>query len=231
MTSVLGIDSSTSRVEVAAMTGGEIVAEASHAPPAEGGRPRHSELLLAECDAAVGALGGWESLGLIAVGVGPGSFTGLRIGIATARALAQAREIPIVPVSSLSALAAGIRASAPGAACLAVIDARRGEAFAALEGAGGEELWPPFVASPDQLAARVGELPAGPVAGGDGSLRFREELEAAGATVAAPGDEVHRVAARHICELGLGASPVAPEEIEPTYMRAPDAERWLERDN
>ena len=231
MTSVLGIDSSTSFVEVAAMAGAELVSEASRPPPADGGRPRHSELLLAECDAAVTALGGWERLGLIAVGVGPGSYTGLRIGIATARALAQARSVPIVGVSSLSALAAGIRGAQPGVPALAVIDARRGEVFARLEGPGGEGLWPPFVASPHDLAGRVEGLEESPVAAGDGSLRFREELEAAGATVAAPGDEVHRVAARHICELGLGAAPVAPDEIEPNYMRAPDAERWIERDN
>lgn len=232
MTSVLGIDTATPYVAVAATSGGELVAEVRHAPDRRSGRPRHSELLLAESESAVEELGGWERVGLIAIGVGPGSYTGLRIGIATARALAQARSVPLAAVSTLAALAAGIReASESPRAALAVLDARRGQAFAALHGPDGGELWPPFVASPDQLAARVRTLAESPSAAGDGSLRFAQQLEAAGATVAAPGDEVHHVAARHVCALGEGAAPMGPEEIEPVYLRAPDAERWLERDN
>ncbi|MDP9133390.1 MAG: hypothetical protein M3N56_01010 [Actinomycetota bacterium] len=75
------------------------------------------------------------------------------------------------------------------------------------------------------------ELRERPLAAGDGSLRFAHQLEAAGATVAAPDDEVHRLAARHICALGEGVAATVPEEIEPLYLRAPDAERWRERDN
>ena len=229
---VLGIDSATERVEVAATVDGEPVAEASVGPGPDG-RPRHSERLLAETEAAAEALGGWEETGLIAVGLGPGSFTGLRIGIATARALAQARSLPIAGVGSLEALAAGIAAdpAGEGRPALAVLDARRGQAFAALRSARGELEWPAFVASPEGLAERVAGLPEPPLAAGDGSLRFREQLEAAGAEIAAPDDQVHRVSARWICALGEGAAQQAPEAIEPTYLRAPDAERWLDRDN
>ncbi len=233
MTGVLGIDSSTPFVAVASSAGGEVAAEVSHRPDAQSGRPRHSELLLAEAEAAVDALGGWPHVGLIAVGVGPGSYTGLRIGISTARALAQARSLPIAGVVSLAALAAGIREADPEAsrASLPVLDARRGQAFAALYGPDGAEIWEPFVASPQELAARIANRGESLSSAGDGSLRFREQLEAAGAMVAAPDGEVHRVAARHVCALGEGAEPKAPEEIEPVYLRAPDAERWLERDN
>lgn len=233
MTGVLGIDSSTPFVAVASSAGGAVAAEASHPPDPQNGRPRHSELLLAEAEAAVEALGGWPHVGLIAVGVGPGSYTGLRIGISTARALAQARGLPIAGVVSLAALAAGIREADPEASrsSLAVLDARRGQAFAALYGPDGSEIWEPFVVSPTELAARVANLGESVSSAGDGSLRFRGQLEAAGATVAAPDDEVNRVAARYICALGQGAEPKAPEEIEPVYLRAPDAERWLERDN
>ena len=96
--------------------------------PEPGARPMHAARLLAAAEEALGAAGvGWEDVDRLAIGVGPGSFTGLRIGIATARALAQGRGLPLVGVSSLEALARG--AAAP--LVLAVLDARRGEAFAA----------------------------------------------------------------------------------------------------
>ena len=137
------------------------------------------------------------SIDRIAVGIGPGSFTGLRIGIATTRALAQASGTPIAPVGTLSALARGVSAQAggDGALALPVIDARRGEVFAALIEGDGSEVWPPFVATPNQVADRVRELDRAPLAAGDGALRFAAQLEAAGATVAPPEDPIHRVAA------------------------------------
>jgi tRNA A37 threonylcarbamoyladenosine modification protein TsaB len=111
-----------------------------------------------------------------------------------------------------------------------VFDARRGEAFAALFDPSGLELWPPFVARPDELAERVQELDPPPLAAGDGALRFATELEAAGATVAPPEDPAHRVAARHVCAVGEAAVEAPPDRIQPLYLRPPDAKRWLERD-
>jgi tRNA threonylcarbamoyladenosine biosynthesis protein TsaB len=231
MTVVLGVDTATAYAVVALTREGEPVREAS-VPPAPDGRPRHSQVLLAEIERCVEAGGGWESVERIAVGIGPGSFTGLRIGIATARGLAQARAIPIASVGTLAALARGMSA-APAAQrhdLLPVIDARRGEAFTALYDHDGVELWAPLVAPPNELAERVAELDSAPLAAGDGALRFAAELEAAGATVAPPGDEVHRVAARHVCALGEEATEASPEAIRPLYLRPPDAKRWLERD-
>src|SRR5687767_13666349 len=76
--------------------------------PAEGSRGEHASRLLVLVEQALAQGGvGWGDVDRIAVGVGPGGFTGLRIGIATARALAQARGLPLVPVGSLAALAAG----------------------------------------------------------------------------------------------------------------------------
>src|SRR5687767_14505920 len=121
---------------------------------------------------------GWDDLEAIAVGVGPGMFTGLHIGIATARALAAARGLPLRPVSSLSALAAGIEAPLR----LPLIDARRGEVFGALY-QGDECMWAPFVTAPDELAGRLREDGFTPLAAGDGSVRFREVLAAAGVQV------------------------------------------------
>ena len=109
-----------------------------------------------------------------------------------------------------------------------MFDARRREVFAALF-RDGDELWAPFVAGPDELAARVRELDRTPLAAGDGALRFAAELEAAGATVAPPDDPIHRVAARHVCAVGEAAVEAPADQIEPLYLRPPDAKRWRER--
>jgi tRNA threonylcarbamoyladenosine biosynthesis protein TsaB len=226
---ILGVDTATDYAVVGATTDGESVREASIGPGADG-RPRHSQVLLTEIERAVDAAGGWPRINRIAVGVGPGSFTGLRIGIATARALAQARALPLVPVVSLAALARGISELRAGAGpALPVFDARREEAFAALFD-GDEELWPPFVAPPEELGSRVQELDRAPLAAGDGALRFAAELEAAGATVAPPDDPMHRVAARHVCAVGEVGVEAPTDQIEPLYLRPPDAKRWRERD-
>ena len=84
---VLGVDTATDHAVVGVTADGDVVREASIAPGSDG-RPRHSEVLLAEIERSVEAAGGWSRIDRIAVGIGPGSFTGLRIGIATARALA-----------------------------------------------------------------------------------------------------------------------------------------------
>jgi tRNA threonylcarbamoyladenosine biosynthesis protein TsaB len=231
MKAIVGLDTATPVVAVAVTRGEEVLREAEHGPDQEG-RPRHSSLLLREIEACAEAAGGWDEVERIAVGIGPGSFTGLRIGIATARALGQGRGVPLAGVGTLAALGLAIRdADRSGRPSLPVLDARRDEAFAALFGPGGEELWPPTVLGPGQLGERVQSLEATPVAAGDGSLRFREQLEAAGAEVPGPEDPVHRIAARHICALGRAKEASPPDGIEPIYLRAPDAERWRERDS
>jgi tRNA threonylcarbamoyladenosine biosynthesis protein TsaB len=187
-------------------------------------------VLLPEIDRSVEAAGGWNRIDRITVGIGPGSFTGLRIGISTVRALAQAREIPLAPVGTLAVLARGISRDdrAEGRMALPVIDARRSEAFAALYD--GEEVWEPFVSPPDRLADRLRELGEPCLAAGDGAVRFAQELEAAGATVALPEDRIHRLTARDVCAVGEAASEAPPDKIEPLYLRPPDAKRWIERD-
>jgi tRNA threonylcarbamoyladenosine biosynthesis protein TsaB len=225
---VLGVDTATDYAVVGATADGEVVREIAIGP-GDDSRPRHSQVLLAEIERTIEEAGGWSVVDRIAVGIGPGSFTGLRIGIATARALAQAQGLPLAPVGSLAGLARGISEAGDGVLALPVFDARRSEAFAALFD-GDEELWPPFVAPPDQLAERVGELDGGSLAAGDGALRFAAELEAAGATVAPPDDPVHRVAARHVCAVGEAVAEAPTDQIEPLYLRPPDAKRWRERD-
>jgi tRNA threonylcarbamoyladenosine biosynthesis protein TsaB len=231
VTVVLGIDTATADAVVGVTRDGEIVSELAEAP-APNGRPRHTRVLLPAIEHAVEAAGGWERIDRIAIGVGPGSFTGLRIGISTARALAQARKLPLAGVGTLAALARGIaeHADLDDRDALPVLDARRGQIFTAIYRPDGNEVWEPFVADPESLGDRVGRLPRSPLAAGDGSLRFRPELEAAGAMVASPEDPVHHIQARHVCAIGQLVAGAPPDRIEPVYLRPPDAKRWLERD-
>ncbi len=205
--------------------------------PAPGERPGHvSELLplaLALLDEAGLSLAQLERL---AVGVGPGTFTGLRVGVATARALAQAHDLPLVGVSTLRSLAAGARdAGAQAPAVVAVLDARRGEAFAAAWGVGDAErataapLLAPAALTPERLAEAVRALPAGAVAVGDGAVRFRDVLEAAGAAVPADGSAAHRVDAAVHARLAAAMEPDARDAVLPAYLRLPDAELALRR--
>lgn len=224
---VLGLDTATGDATVAVTAGDDLLFE-DRAEPAPDGMPRHAASLLEMVDRAIAAAGAWERVGLLAVGLGPGTFTGLRIGVSTARALAQARGLEIAGVSSLVALARGI-GGPPERPRLALIDARRREAFAGLYGAGGETIWEPFVAGPEALAERITELGAPPIAAGDGSLRFRQELEVAGADIPPEADPVHRMAARHVCALADPADSMRPEQAKPIYLRRPDAEIWRER--
>ena len=228
---ILGIDTATPSTAVAVWAAGHALERRDDPPP--GGRPAHASRLLA----LVEEVADWEAIERIAVGVGPGGFTGLRIGIATARALAQARDLPVVGVSSLAALAAavrgsdpltgseapkkpqiagaGVRGSDPLRAVVAVIDARRGEVFAASPGAFG-----PVAISPDDLAGRIAP---GWLAVGDGAVRFRGVLERAGATVPADDSPLHRVSAIQVCVLGANGEPAGRDALLPDYRREPDA--------
>jgi tRNA threonylcarbamoyladenosine biosynthesis protein TsaB len=213
--SVLGIDTATGSTVAALLAPDGRVRTAAHHPDPEE-RPGHAERLLALIDEVM-AGAGWEDVERIAVGVGPGGFTGLRIGIATARALCQARGLPAVPVSTLEALAVNARGDRD--VVLAVVDARRKEVFAAAW-EGDRRIFGPDAMRPDDLAARVRGLR--PLAVGDGALRYRAALEAAGAVIpSALGP--HRVDGAAIARLGAAGTPVAVADLLPDYIRDPDA--------
>jgi tRNA threonylcarbamoyladenosine biosynthesis protein TsaB len=159
--------------------------------------------------------------------VGPGTFTGLRIGVATARALAQGLCVPLHTASSLEALAAGLAAVADaGRPLLPLIDAKRGEVFAAAYEADDPlvHAWGPEALAPEDLVERTRELGQTPLAAGDWSLESRSYLEKAGIEVPPRESGLHAVSALQICRLGIAADPVPPEQVNPVYVRVPDAE-------
>lgn len=235
---VVALDGATDDVVVGATRGAEPIHE-SVIGRGEERFPRHATMLLPEVDRAVEAAGGWDGVERIGIGVGPGSFTGLRIAIATARALAQARALPATPVRTLEALAAGIAERASrDRPVLAVLDARRGEVFAQLHAGDGRPLSAPAVMAPERIGDWLSETAGGgpaegpgtPLAGGSGSLRFVRELEVAGVEVLPGDDPAHRLSARHLCALAATGERSEPEAIRPIYLREPDARRWLDRD-
>jgi tRNA threonylcarbamoyladenosine biosynthesis protein TsaB len=140
-------------------------------------------------------------LDALVVGTGPGSFTSTRMGLAAARGLAFALDVPLAGVSTLDALAAG----APGA--VPVVDARRGEVF---------------VAGPRAVAPSDIELEPGTMCVGSGAVLYREQIKARGALVPPDGDARHLPRASF--HVRLAETFGAADAVEPIYVRAPDVE-------
>ena len=220
---ILAIDSSTSVVTVAlartAEDEREILAEVS--VPSRGA----SEALLPAAHDALELAGtDFDEVGRILVGVGPGTFTGIRIALSAARALALGTGAALSTNSTLTALAAPALVSVESPDVLAVLDARRREVFAQRFGAGGArgEI---LCLAPEELAsALLGEAasPASLLVVGDGAIRYREALCGIG-RIPPDVSPLHRVtAAGHVLSAAL--SPVPAGEAVPLYVREPDAE-------
>jgi tRNA threonylcarbamoyladenosine biosynthesis protein TsaB len=162
----------------------------------------------------------------IVVGVGPGGFTGLRIGLATALGLGQALGVPVTGASSLEALALGLaEAAPPGASLVPVLDARRRELFAAVYRPGPddalEEMAAPQAIAPADLAALLDGLGAPAVIGGDGVPAAGGALDGPGRTLLPPPARAARLsAAALVARVRAGGGLPA----RPVYARLPDAE-------
>jgi tRNA threonylcarbamoyladenosine biosynthesis protein TsaB len=195
---LLAFDTATDATTVALLREGVLLGE----------RRSRAFRILADAEALLAEAGVEQSdLEALAVGTGPGSYTGLRMGLVTARALAFSLGIPVAGVSTLDTLAAGTPGSVP------VLDARRGEIFTrAREKA--------EVMLPEALKVEPGVRYVG-----DGAVRYRPLLEAAGGAVAEDESDEHVPWARNLA--GLAHDFGAADALEPLYLRAPDAERTL----
>jgi len=173
--------------------------------------------------------------GAIAVDIGPGLFTGMRVGLAAAKAMAQALRVPMIGISSLDLLAYPLRHT--DRTIVAVIDARKGELFAAVYRpvpGGVQRVSEPQCLSLDDLVAELMARGQQVVCVGDGALRHRDELVAELNVEIAEQFFAHPSAAT-LVQLAhpkaLREEAVNPREIQPLYLRAPDAEiNWATRE-
>jgi len=203
---VLGLDTCLSSCSVAVLDGGRVLASAREVM-ARG----HQERLAPMAQAVMGEAGlAFDRLERIAVTVGPGSFTGLRVGIAFAKGLALALDIPTVGIGTLEALAADAQGLV-----FSVIDARRGQLY--LQGFDdGRALMAPDALAAETAAARIAEASQGrPFTLVGSGAPLLAGLAPGAKIVAAEGAD-----ARHVARLAAARDP-AP--LKPLYLRAPDA--------
>jgi tRNA threonylcarbamoyladenosine biosynthesis protein TsaB len=230
---LIGFDTSLATTTACVLrTDGEAFATPSPGEERLLGPARHSQELLPELERLLAeSATGWDDVESIAVGIGPGTFTGLRIGVATARALGQALSVRLRPVSSLQVLAAAAaRTDSEEGPLLSLIDARRGQVFVGLyergssEGIAPELLRRPEVMDPHSLVSKVRELDPSPVCVGDWAIKSRCKLEGAGGHVPPSESGLHGVSALHLCRLATNVEAVEPTDVYPVYLRLPDAE-------
>jgi tRNA threonylcarbamoyladenosine biosynthesis protein TsaB len=227
---ILAIDTTTRAGSAAVLDGHQVLSELTG-----DAATTHGERLPADLARTLSAAGvTLDTIELLAVVAGPGSFTGLRVGIASMQGLAFARGLKIVAVSALEAIARQAhRGLAPSRTIAPWVDAHRGEVFAALyAGSPLAEAGPPTAARPEQTLRSYEELdlPGPIVFAGDGAVRYRPvilealgdraEVQASAAPLAA---EAGRIAAAH------PERAVAPDAVVPIYVRRPDAELARER--
>jgi len=180
----------------------------------------HAEALLPLLERVVAhAEGGFAVLDRVAVTVGPGSFTGIRVGLSAARAIAMARRIPVAGVSTLAALAAPVILDGEAAIVVAAIDALHGSVYVTGYGSGGRTILSPRH-SPVRDAVRA--LGAGPLRiTGSGAPMLAIEPWSMGLKAEVVGERIAPDIA-YVARLGLAADP-ASAPARPLYLKAPDA--------
>jgi tRNA threonylcarbamoyladenosine biosynthesis protein TsaB len=211
---VLGIESSSRRGSVALVERGQLVAARSHERP-----NAHAEELLPLVDCLMQQTNwGRESLNRVGVGIGPGSFTGLRVGIALAQGIALGLGVPLIGIDSLRCMARAVPATTPGYRCT-FLDARRREVFCAVYSSDGAEIVPPHALARASAVARIREsLPPGPhLLVGEAAA----ELSSADLLRTAQTDLPHAQWAAVLAE----EAPASHGFVEPLYVREPDAVR------
>ncbi|NQW73290.1 MAG: tRNA (adenosine(37)-N6)-threonylcarbamoyltransferase complex dimerization subunit type 1 TsaB [Actinobacteria bacterium] len=219
----LALDTASAWSSVAVVDGDVVVAEAEHHDPRG-----HAEVL-ATLVLQVLARAGQPQIDVVACGVGPGPYTGLRIGVTTAQVLGLAWRVPVVGICSLDAIAASaLGVAAASGAFVVATDARRGEVYWASYSATGERMTGPFVGRQEEADETTGALPwigerAGEQqvsAGVLGALANR--LLSSGATPGAP----VRTLSTHGTDDGSMAGELTGQRLLapfPLYVRRPDA--------
>lgn len=181
----------------------------------------HAEALLPLLDRVISRVdGGFGSIDRVAVTIGPGSFTGLRVGIAAARAVALAAGVPAVGVTTLSALMAPLmQESGPARLTVAAIDARGGRVFAQGIGPSGRVVIPPSIFTVREVVRTLG---SGSVAlAGPAAALVAQEARAVGIDVVVPeGSDLPDIA--WVARIGMAADP-AEALAKPLYLAPPDA--------
>lgn len=214
---ILAIDTALGACSVCIATRGQGVPLAEETLAMERG---HAEALVPMVERVVAASGDtFEALDRIAVTVGPGSFTGLRVGIAAARAAGLALGRPVIGVSTLSAFLAPLLATQEGRVIAAAIDARHGNIYVQAQAPGGRMLIAPRIMALREATRALG---SGPVAlAGPGAALLAQDALIAGLDArvvdASAAPDIAWVA-----RLGLAADP-ASAPPDPIYLRAPDA--------
>jgi tRNA threonylcarbamoyladenosine biosynthesis protein TsaB len=217
---VLGLDTAT-RATAIGVLAGEVAVEAWDDPPS-GQRPAHASALLPLAAKLLTDAGlAWGDVERIAVGVGPGSFTGLRIGVASARAVAQSTGATLTGVSTLRALALPAAQVASGRRVLALVEGGRGEVFAGGWHGENEVIAPqpmPRAALGGIVQSAGGEW----LAVGEPAPGLRDELGPMGVEVPPDDSPLHRVSGLALCRVEPTAT--GRDNVVPDYLRLPDAE-------
>ena len=228
---ILGIETATVKAGCA-IGGHEGVLASAHSGKAK----RHAENLTPAIEFICGQAGiELGEIGLVAVDVGPGLFTGLRVGVATAKAIAFGLRVPMIGVSSLDLLAFPVRFS--NRLIVTAIDARRGElyyAFYRQVPGGVQRLGEHQIGSPDDLASQLLASPDEILLVGDGANRYAEAFEGLAKVELVAHDHCHP-SAESLVQLAharaLREEWIQPHEVELLYLRKPDAEiNWSVRE-
>lgn len=195
------------------------------------GDRRHAETLAPAIEHVLAQSGAsLADVDAIAVDVGPGLFTGLRVGVATAQGLAAGLGVGVVGVTSLDVLAAEAYGAGWEGAVAAVVDARRGEVFAARYSGPGALVEGPSRHIPAALAGKLAETP-GTLLVGTGAHRYAEVFSGPGLRVAGIREPSPRALVQVAAgRLAAGAAPLPPAAVRPVYLREADARiNWVQR--
>jgi tRNA threonylcarbamoyladenosine biosynthesis protein TsaB len=235
---LLGIDTSTRRVGVVLADGEGMLGRVELGSTTTSAPPRHAETLAPAirwcCEQCGVAL---EQISAVAVGIGPGMFTGLRVGVTTAKILAQAQRVPVIAIPSLDLLAYPLRYARR--LVVATIDARRHEVYWAMyrQVPGGVQRVSEYeLGTPDDLVAEIEARGEDALVCGDGALRFADAFTPLGRRVELAGPAHASPSLTALAELSRARYERedfrAPADVLPMYLRRSDAElAWDRKEN